>query len=46
MGIRASAINLQFGKASTSYQDLIPFTIGNTQIMPNNRGSHSEISGT
>ena len=33
MGIRASAINLQFGNQAHSYQDLIPFTIGNTQIM-------------
>ena len=31
MGIRASAINLQFGNQAHSYQDLIPFTIGNTQ---------------
>jgi hypothetical protein len=33
MGVRASAINLQFGNQAHSYQDLIPFTIGNTQIM-------------
>jgi len=33
MGMRASAINLQFGNGAYSYQDLIPFTIGNTQIV-------------
>ena len=50
----ASAINLQFGKRHYSYQELIPFTIGNiqivmphdNQIMPSRCGSHSEISGT
>ncbi len=55
MSIRAFAINLQFGNQALSYQDLISFTIGNTQIvtlksgywiMPSSRGSHSEISGT
>jgi hypothetical protein len=55
MGMRACAFNLQFGNERHSYQDLIPFTIGNTpiktvrygnQIMPSSRGSHSEISGT
>jgi hypothetical protein len=51
MGTHASAINLQFGNQGASYQDLIPFTIGNiqihdSQIMPSSRGSHSEISGT
>jgi hypothetical protein len=33
MSIYASAINLQFGNQAHSYQDLIPFTIGNTPIM-------------
>ena len=33
MSIYASAINLQFGNQTHSYQDLIPFTIGNTPIM-------------
>jgi hypothetical protein len=33
MGKWASAINLQFGNRPYTYQDLIPFTIGNTPIM-------------
>ena len=35
MSVRPSAINLQFGNRPFSYQDLIPFTIGNTQMRPN-----------
>jgi hypothetical protein len=35
------AINLQFGKTALSYQDVILLF----QIIPNNFGSHSEISG-
>ncbi len=54
MGKGVSAINLRFGKRRSPYQELIPFTIGNTpivippdtQIMPSRCGSHSEISGT
>ena len=56
MGMRAFAFNLQISNERHSYQDLIPFMIGNSpivnghsstpQIMPSNRGNHSEISGT
>ena len=35
------AINLQFGKNVLPYQDVIL----QFQIIPNSRGSHSEISG-
>ena len=35
------AINLQFGKTALPYQDVIL----HFQIIPNNFGSHSEISG-
>ena len=33
MGTRAPAFNLQFGNECHSYQDLIPFMIGNTQFV-------------
>lgn len=42
MGAPEAAINLQFGKPAVSYQDVIL----QFQIIPNKRGSHSEISGT
>lgn len=41
MGAVRGAINLQFGKGALSYQDVTLLF----QIIPNSRGSHSEISG-
>ena len=41
MSVPGAAINLQFGKTLLAYQDVICIF----QIIPNSRGSHSEISG-
>jgi hypothetical protein len=41
MPVPGNAFNLQFGKGTLSYQDVILLF----QIIPNNRGSHSDISG-
>ena len=57
MSALAPAINLQFGNSTLCYQDVILLALINCaysafaeyaqfQIIPNKRGSHSEISGT
>jgi hypothetical protein len=57
MSALAPTINLQFGNSTLCYQDVILLTLINRayfavaecaqfQIIPNKRGSHSDISGT